>query len=65
MNDEILLVTRDQIQRKKFNGCNPVVFQNTAICIYVYNTTVQYRSWWGKLREGKHWGDPDVDGRII
>jgi hypothetical protein len=21
--------------------------------------------WWGNLRERAHWGDPDVDGRII
>jgi hypothetical protein len=21
--------------------------------------------WWGSLREREHWGDPDVDGRII
>ena len=21
--------------------------------------------WWGNLRESDHWGDPDVDGRII
>jgi len=21
--------------------------------------------WWGNLRETDHWGDPDVDGRII
>jgi len=21
--------------------------------------------WWGNLREGDHWGDPCVDGRII
>jgi hypothetical protein len=24
-----------------------------------------YGVWWGNLREGDHWGDPDVDGRII
>ena len=23
------------------------------------------RLWWGNLREGDHWGDQDVDGRII
>jgi len=21
--------------------------------------------WWGSLRKGDHWGDPDADGRII
>jgi hypothetical protein len=21
--------------------------------------------WWGNLRERDHWGEPDVDGRII
>jgi hypothetical protein len=21
--------------------------------------------WWGNLREREHWGDPDVDERII
>jgi hypothetical protein len=21
--------------------------------------------WWGNLRERAHWGDPDLDGRII
>jgi hypothetical protein len=21
--------------------------------------------WWGNLREGDHWGDPSVNGRIL
>jgi hypothetical protein len=27
--------------------------------------TVELHCWWGGLREGDHWGDQDVDGRII
>jgi hypothetical protein len=26
---------------------------------------VVYRVWWGNVREGDHWGDPGVNGRII
>jgi hypothetical protein len=29
-------------------------------------TGVAYtRFWWGNLRESNHFGDPDVDGKII
>ena len=29
------------------------------------NGEVCTRFWWGNLRERDHWGDQDVDGRII
>jgi hypothetical protein len=31
----------------------------------VYLTMLSISKWWGSLRERDHWGDPDVDGRII
>jgi hypothetical protein len=35
--------------------------------LFVYNFTYGGGEWgwWGNLRESDHWGDPDVDGRII
>jgi hypothetical protein len=32
--------------------------------IYIYVAVCRF-CWWGSLRERDHWGDPDVDGRII
>jgi hypothetical protein len=26
---------------------------------------LQVKKWWGSVRKRDHWGDPDVDGRII
>jgi hypothetical protein len=36
-----------------------------AICRIWGRREVCTGSWWGNLRERRHWGDPDVNGRII
>ena len=42
------------------------------IYVYIYRERESERErercrrfWWGNLRERNHWGDPDVDGRVI
>ena len=48
-------------------------FPNNLVCVYIYTHThrvwgrggVCTRFWLRNLRERDHWGDPDVDGRII
>jgi hypothetical protein len=37
-----------------------IVFKIIMYIKYVYTGF-----WWGSLRGGDHWGDPDVGGRII
>ena len=34
-------------------------------CYSLSKVEVCTRFWWGNLRERDHWGDQDVDGRII
>ena len=47
---------------KKYFGQNLQKNQNTH---FVFNNVFPKIVWWGNLREGDHWRDPDADGRII
>jgi hypothetical protein len=38
---------------------------DAASCYYYIASVVEEGCWWGSLRERGHWGDQDVDGRII
>jgi hypothetical protein len=32
---------------------------------HVWGREVDTGFWWGNLREGEHWEDPDINGRIM
>jgi hypothetical protein len=35
------------------------------VALWSYPINLGREIWWGNLREGDQWGDPDVDGRLI
>jgi len=42
-----------------------VFLSSISALIFTCNHKIIAGFWWGNLREGDHWGDPGVDGRII
>ena len=47
---------------EKRKHCRITLMTKRGVNFYVCSSTGR---WWGSLRERGHWGDQDVDGRII